>query len=48
MLLRSHDLETFKIVNSPGDVLNAIKNFERELVRGEHIHMETTKGDFSI
>lgn len=48
MLLRPEELKVFKIANSPEQVLNAIKKFEEEIARGEHRHLKTTKGDFSI
>lgn len=49
MLLRPHDLEVYKIVDSPEEVLQAIKDFEKELSRGEHEHVETTKDNaFSL
>lgn len=48
MLLRKEELRVFKIVDSPGEVLNAIKKFEEEIAKGEHRHLKTTRGDFSI
>lgn len=48
MLLREHDLKVLKIVDSPDKVLNAIKDFEKELERGEHLHTKADKGDFNI
>lgn len=45
MLLRPQELEVYKIVDSPEEVLEAIKHFEEELQRGEHKHLETTKDD---
>lgn len=48
MLLRAEELKVFKIVDSPEEVLEAIKDFEKEIQRGEHTHMKTTKGDFSL
>ena len=48
MLLRPEELKVFKIVNSPEEVLHAIKLFEEEIARGEHKHMQATKGDYSI
>ncbi len=38
MLLRPKELEVYKIVDSPEEVLEAIKKFEEELGRGEHEH----------
>lgn len=43
MLLRPQELEVFKIVESPDQVLGAIKEFEAELVRGEHEQLESSK-----
>ena len=48
MLLRPEELKVFKIVSSPEGVLQAIKEFEEEIQRGEHEHLQVTKGDFSI
>ena len=48
MLLRPEELKVFKIVNSPEAVLHAIKSFEEEIARGEHQHLQATKGDYSI
>jgi uncharacterized protein (TIGR00725 family) len=48
MLLRPEELKVFKIVSSPQGVLKAIKEFEDEIVRGEHKHLKASKGDYSI
>lgn len=48
MLLRPHELKVFKIVNSPGEVLEAIADFEEELKRGEHQHMKSSRSEFVI
>ncbi len=49
MLLRPEELRVYKIVDSPEEVLDAIKQFEKELQRGEHKgHINTTKGDYSL
>jgi uncharacterized protein (TIGR00730 family) len=48
MLLRDEELEVFKIVTTPDEALDAIADFEKELERGEHKHVKTTKGDFSL
>lgn len=48
MLIRPHELEVYKIVDSPEEVLDAIKNFEEELKRGEHRHVFPSDGGFSI
>lgn len=47
MLLRPLELEVYKIVDSPDEVLDAISDFEKELQRGEHQHVRTN-ADFSI
>lgn len=43
MSLRPEELKVFKIVNSPEDVLKAIKDFETEMARGEFDDMEATR-----
>jgi uncharacterized protein (TIGR00730 family) len=48
MKLRPEELKVFKIVDKPEEVLDAIRDFEKEIERGEHKHLKTTKGDFSI
>lgn len=49
MLLRPEELKVYKVVSSPEQVLEAIKQFEVEIERGEHQHLKTTKnGDFSL
>lgn len=48
MLLRPEELEVYKIVNSPQEVLQAINEFEEEIQKGEHKHLQVTKGDFTI
>lgn len=49
MLLRPEELKVFKIVDTPKGVLEAIKEFEEEIARGEHgHHLKTTKSDYSI
>src|SRR3989344_7280256 len=48
MLLRPEELKVFKIVSSPEGVLQAIKEFEEEIQRGEHKHLKISQGDFSI
>lgn len=48
MLLRPEELKVFKIVDSPKEVLLAIKDFEEEIERGEHKHLQTTKGYTSV
>lgn len=46
MMLRPEELEVYKIVDSPQEVLEAIKQFEEELERGEHAHIKTTRTGF--
>lgn len=48
MLIRPDELKVFKIVETPQQVLDAIKAFEQEIKKGEHKHLKATKGDFSI
>lgn len=48
MLLRPEELKVFKIVDSPEGVLQAIKEFENEIQRGEHEHLQVSGGDFTI
>lgn len=48
MLLRPHELEVYKIVDSANGVLDAISDFEKELQRGEHKHVQTNGNEFSI
>ncbi len=47
MKLRAEDLKVYKIVETPNQVLGAIKEFEEEIGRGEHKqHLKTTKNNF--
>lgn len=46
MLLRPEELKVYKIVDSPQEVLRAIKEFEDEIEKGEHGHH--LKSDFSL
>lgn len=48
MLMRPQELEVYKIVDSPEDVLDAIKAFEDELKRGEHQHVIPNEEGFGI
>jgi uncharacterized protein (TIGR00730 family) len=48
MLLRKEELAVFKIVETPDEVLDAIAEFEKEIERGEHTHLKTTKNGFQI
>lgn len=50
MLLRPKELEVFKIVESPNEVLEAICQFEEEIAQGKHEHhLKATKNsDFVL
>lgn len=49
MMIRPEELKVFKIVENADQVLDAIKEFEIEIARGDHSHhLKTTRGDFSI
>lgn len=48
MMLTKEELEVYKIVDSPQEVLWAIIEFEEELKRGEHKHIKITKGQLGI
>lgn len=48
MLLTKEEQEVYKIVDKPDGVLEAILAFEEELEKGEHQHIKTTRGDFTI
>ncbi|MBI2596743.1 LOG family protein [Candidatus Daviesbacteria bacterium] len=48
MLLRPQELEVYKIVETPEQVLDAIKDFEEEIKRGEHQHSLPSDGGFGI
>lgn len=41
LLLRPEELRVYKIVNSPRAVLKAIREFEKEIAKGEHKHLKT-------
>ncbi len=47
MLITNEEREVYKIVDSPEGVLDAIMQFEKELEKGEHRHIQTTRGDFT-
>ena len=47
MLITNEEREVYKIVDSPDGVLDAIMQFEKELEKGEHEHIQTTRGDFT-
>lgn len=48
MLMRPQELEVYKIVETPDQVLDAIKDFVDELERGEHQHVLPAEGGFTI
>lgn len=48
MILTKEELEVYKIVSTPQQVLQAILEFERELKRGEHKHIKITTGQLGI
>lgn len=48
MLLRPQELEVYKIVSTPEQVLDAIKSFEEELERGDHNHIFRQEGGFGL
>ena len=41
LLLRPEEKKVYKIVNSPEEVLRAIRKFEAEIQAGEHKHLDT-------
>lgn len=48
MSLRPEELRVFKIVTSAEGVLQAIKDFEEEISRGEHVHLKISREEFKI
>lgn len=44
MKIRPEELQVFKIVNSPHDVLAAINQFGREIAEGKHAHIKVVNG----
>lgn len=48
MAMRPEELKVFKIVDCPECVLKAINEFEKEIERGEHKHLQATKSNFSL
>ena len=48
MLITKQEREVYKIVETPEGVLSAIVNFEEELEKGQHQHIKTTRGDFTL
>lgn len=43
LMLRPEESRVYKIVDSPKEVLRAIKEFEEEIARGEHQHLKTSR-----
>lgn len=48
MIITKEEKEVYKIVDTPEGVLEAIVKFEEELEKGEHTHIKTTRGDFTL
>ncbi len=50
LLVRKDESKVYKIVTTPKQVLKAIKDFDKEIKKGEHSQMKTTHdiGDFSL
>jgi len=48
MLITKEEQTVYKIVNTAEGVLEAILEFEEELEKGMHEHLQTTRGDFTI
>lgn len=48
MLITKEEGEVYKIVDTPEGVLKAIVKFEDELEKGQHKHLQTTRGDFTL
>lgn len=48
MILTKEEQEVYKIVDTPKGVLQAILEFEEELEKGQHQHIKTTRGDFTV
>ena len=48
MILTFQEQEVYKIVDTPEGVLEAIMQFEEELEKGQHKHIQTTRGDFTL
>lgn len=48
MMITKEEQEVYKIVGTPEGVLEAIVKFEEELEKGEHQHIKTTRGDFTL
>lgn len=48
MLIVPEELKVYKIVDSANEVLEAINEFEEEIVTGEDEYLKATKGDYSL
>ncbi len=49
MMIRPQEMKVFKIVDSPEEVLKALREFEEEIERGEHSEiLKTTRNEYSI
>lgn len=48
MLLRPEELKVFKVVDSPQQVVEAIKAFELSYRKGEHKHIKPSRNGFSL
>lgn len=48
MMITKEESKVYKIVSTPIQVLEAIIEFENELERGEHKHLQITRGELSI
>ncbi len=48
MIITPQEKAVYKIVDSPEEVLKALKKFEEEAEKGEHEHIKMTKDGFSL
>lgn len=48
MFIRGDELKVFKIVETPEQVLEAIKQFEEEINKGEHKHLQVSREGFTL
>ncbi|MBI4039869.1 LOG family protein [Candidatus Daviesbacteria bacterium] len=48
MLLRPEELEVYKVVSSPDEVLEAIMQFEEEVAKGQHKHLTISRNSLSL
>ena len=49
MMIRPQEMKVFKIVESPEEVLEALREFEQEIENGEHSEiLKTTRNEYSI